>query len=213
MGDIPSVWPTLLCRVFIHNSLFTLPQSSLPVLCQHTGFLLGFLFGCFFTPKTFTYIWGWIFGYQEGWGTYREAADGFPIAGHSLQERTVASLNHHGSLGVLAAVPLQFLPWNGPLLRYLEIILPLSVVGEKLSTFFFKMSGEAQGPVCSPRGATQVQESRWWSRVMHRQTAPCEMQQVSVSNLCGCFLLKLTFGISQRSKEGGKKDSVLEFWW
>lgn len=66
------------------------------------------------------------------------------------------------------------------------------------------MSGEVQGPVYSPAGAAREQESVWWSRVMHRQTTHCEMQQVSASNLCGCLPLKLTFGMFQHSKREKK---------
>ena len=118
-------------------------------------------------------------------------------------ERSVASLNLCGSLRVLAAVPFQFLLWTRLLLRYLEIIWPLSVVGEKLFiNFFFFLKNVWWG------ARTGVQPSRccagtgecWWGRVMHRQTACCKMQRVSGSNLCGCCLLKLTFGLSQHSK-------------
>lgn len=67
------------------------------------------------------------------------------------------------------------------------------------------MSGEVRGLVCGPVGAAQVEESVWWSRVTCRQTVT---QQVSVSNLCGCFAFKINLWHTPAFKKRKKRFSA-----
>lgn len=136
------VWSALHCRVFVRKKVFSLSLKAPSQFCVSTlaslwVFCLVVFFPLSLSPTSGAEIFLQLFGYQEGRGTCYEATDRFSIAAHSLGERSIASLNLHGSLGVLAAAPLQFLPWSGPLLRYIDIVWPWSVVGEKLFMNFF----------------------------------------------------------------------------
>lgn len=203
------VWPTLLCRVFIPNKVFSLSLKALSQFCDSTlASLWVFYLVGFFTPKPFTYLWGWNIptAFWLSGGTCCEAADGFPVAGHSLGE--VSSITEPPQIiGSLSCSSLTVSAMKWVVAEVSRDCLTFECCRGEIIYQFFSLKclvrcKDRRAALPVPLGNRRACGGAGWCT--DRQTTHCEMQQVSVSNLCGCLLLKLTFGMSQHSKREKK---------